>query len=225
VSDLHLGQVRGKHFAEKVCAEIKKLDPDIVFVGGDMYDGVLVRERDVVEPFGRLLKHVSQRATPFLGIYFVTGNHEEFSDNSKYIEALRDAGIKVLNDEKIKIDDLQILGVDYKTTNTAEKFKNILDSIPLDPLKPSILIKHVPLHVEVAARKGISLQLSGHTHRAQVFPFSLLTPRMFKGFDYGLKTFTGIGNNLQVLTSSGVGTWGPPLRIGTDSEVIVITFR
>ncbi len=213
VSDVHLGQVRGRNFAVKVCKEIGKINPDIVFIGGDMFDGVKVDEEKIVEPFSQ--------THPPLGIYFVSGNHEEFEDNSKYLSALGNAGIKVLENEAVDVEGVQIIGADYQTTDSREKFENVLNKIQIDYSIPSILLKHVPMHIDVAEKKGISLQLSGHTHKAQVFPFSLLTPFIFKGFDYGLKN----SGNLQVYTSSGAGTWGPPLRVGTDSEIVSIIFN
>ena len=91
----------------------------------------------------------------------------------------------------------------------------------IDPSKPSILLKHIPDHREAVEKSGINFQISGHTHHGQIWPFRYITKKIFKGFDYGLKSL----NNLQIYTSSGVGTWGPPLRIFTKSELIKITFE
>jgi predicted MPP superfamily phosphohydrolase len=212
ISDLHLGQVRGRRFTDKIVAIIKTINPDILLIGGDVYDGVKVDALGCVLPFKTIL--------PSLGSYFIMGNHEEFFDNSQYRKAIESVGIRILNNEAVSIDGVQLAGVDYKTTETAEDFKNVLEKINLQKNQPSILLKHVPLHIEVAKTAGISLQLSGHTHQAQVFPFNLLTPVIFKGFDYGLKQ----DDTLQVCTSSGVGTWGPPFRVGTHSEIVVIEF-
>jgi predicted MPP superfamily phosphohydrolase len=85
---------------------------------------------------------------------------------------------------------------------------------------PSILLKHQPDLLGVAESNGVSLQLSGHTHKAQMFPLSLITKWIYHGFDYGLHRF----GNMQIYTSSGVGTWGPPLRVGTKAEIVRITF-
>jgi predicted MPP superfamily phosphohydrolase len=212
ISDLHLGQVHAKQFAVKICEKIKQIGPDIVFIGGDMYDGVKVDVKDVVRPFADL-------QIP-MGIYFVMGNHEEFTDDPKYVDALRSAGVQVLIDEIVEKDGVQIVGVDYRTTTNSESFTKVLDSLHIDKNMPSILLKHTPMHIDIAEQVGISLQLSGHSHKAQMFPFSLLTRFIFKGFDYGLKRL----NNMQVYTSSGVGTWGPPVRVGTKSEIVRIHF-
>ena len=212
VSDTHLGQVRNYGFAHHMATLIQSLNPDIVFVGGDLYDGVTVDLDRVIQPFSRI-------SAPY-GIYFVTGNHEEFYDNTKYLQAVRRAGIRVLYNEMVDLDGLQIIGVDYRDSTREEQFKAILGKMGIDRNKPSILLKHTPLHLHVAKDQRISLQLSGHTHQGQVFLFRFITSRVYRGYDYGLKWF----GDLLVYTSSGAGTWGPPMRIDTKPEIVVITF-
>jgi len=213
VSDTHLGQVRNYGFARQIAAEVKNLHPDIVFIGGDLYDGVAVDLNKTIEPFSKIF-------APY-GTYFITGNHEEFSDNTPYLRAVRLAGIHVLYNEKVDLDGLQIIGVDYRDSRREEDFRTILKKMEIDPLKPSILLKHAPLNLRVAREQGISLQLSGHTHQGQVLLFRLITSKVYQGYDYGLKWF----GDLLVYTSSGAGTWGPPMRIDTKPEIVVITFK
>lgn len=211
VSDTHLGQVRNDGFAQKIATMVQNLRPDIVFIGGDLYDGVAVDLDKAIEPFSRI-------SVPH-GIYFVTGNHEEFYDNTPYLEAIRRAGIRVLYNEKVDLDGLQIIGVDYRDSRSEEQFKTILQKIGIDPHQPSILLKHTPLHLTVTKEQGISLQLSGHTHQGQVFLFRFITSKVYQGYDYGLKWF----GDLIVYISSGAGTWGPPMRLDTKPEIVVIT--
>jgi predicted MPP superfamily phosphohydrolase len=213
VSDTHLGQVRNFGFAQKIAAMVQDLHPDIVFIGGDLYDGEAVDGDKVIEPFSRL-------SAPY-GTYFITGNHEEFYDNTKYLQAARRAGMRVLYNEKVELDGLQIIGVDYRDTRREEPFRSILKEIGIDRLKPSILLKHAPFYLQAARDHGITLQLSGHTHHGQVFLFRFITSRVYQGYDYGLKRF----GDLSVYTSSGAGTWGPPMRVDTKPEIVVITFR
>src|SRR4030042_1739010 len=213
VSDTHLGQVRNDGFAQKIATLVQSLHPDIVFIGGDLYDGEPVDLDKVIEPFSRI-------SVPY-GIYFITGNHEEFYDNTPYLEAGRRAGIRVLYNEKVDLDGLQIIGVDYKDSRREEQFRTILQKMGIDRKKPSILLKHVPLHLQVAKEQGISLQLSGHTHQGQVFLFRFITSQVYQGYDYGLNWF----GDLLVYTSSGAGTWGPPMRLDTIPEIVVITFK
>ena len=212
VSDTHLGQVRNYGFAYHVATLIQSLNPDIVFVGGDLFDGVAVDLDRVMEPFSRI-------SAP-CGTYFITGNHEEFYDNTKYLQAVRRAGIRVLYNEMIDLDGLQIIGVDYRDSRREEQFRAILQEMGIDPHKSSILLKHAPLNLEVARGQRISLQLSGHSHQGQVFLFRFITSWVYRGYDYGLKWY----GDLLVYTSSGAGTWGPPMRIDTKPEIVVITF-
>jgi predicted MPP superfamily phosphohydrolase len=213
VSDTHLGQVRNTGFARHIAAKVKDLRPDIVFIGGDLYDGVALDLDKTIEPFSKI-------SAPY-GTYFITGNHEEFSDNTPYLQAVRRAGIHVLYNEKVELDGLQIIGVDYRGSRREEDFRAILQKIGIDPHRPSVLLKHAPLHLRVAREQRISLQLSGHTHRGQVFLFRWITSKVYQGYDYGLKWF----GDLLVYTSSGAGTWGPPMRIDTIPEIVVIEFK
>lgn len=211
VSDTHLGPVRNYGFAQQIATLVQNVHPDIVFIGGDLYDGQAVNLDKVIEPFSKI-------SAPY-GIYFVTGNHEEFYDNTLYLQAVRRAGIRVLYNEKVDLDGLQIIGVDYRDSRSEEQFRTILQKIGIDRRKPSILLKHVPLHLHVAKEQGISLQLSGHTHQGQVFLFRFITSKVYQGYDYGLKWI----GDLIVYTSSGAGTWGPPMRLDTKPEIVVIT--
>jgi hypothetical protein len=212
VSDTHLGQVRNYRFAQHIVTQVKDLHPDIVFIGGDLYDGEAVDLDKVTEPFSRI-------SAP-QGTYFITGNHEEFNDNIPYLQAVRRAGIRVLYNERVDLDGLQIIGVDYRDSRNEEQFKTIVQKMGIDRHQPSILLKHTPFHLQVAKEQGISLQLSGHTHQGQVFLFRFITSRVYQGYDYGLKGF----GDLLVYTSSGAGTWGPPMRLDTKPEIVVITF-
>jgi len=212
VSDTHLGQVRGYGFSQKIAGQVESLHPDILFIGGDLYDGVAVDLDRVIQPFSKL-------SVPY-GIYFITGNHEEFFDHTSYLDAVRRAGVRVLNNEKVDLDGLQIIGVDYRDSTREEQFRSILQQVGIDRRRPSILLKHSPLQLQVAEEEGITLQLSGHTHHGQVFLFRFITSWIYHGYDYGLKRFS----DLLIYTSSGAGTWGPPMRIDTKPEIVVIRF-
>jgi uncharacterized protein len=212
VCDTHLGHVRNRGFAQQVATMIQDLRPDILFIGGDLYDGTAVDLDQVIESFSRI-------SAPY-GTYFVTGNHEEFTDNTQYLQAVRRAGMRVLHNEMVELDGLQIFGVDYRDTRSEVQFKMILEKMGIDRRKPSILLKHTPLGLPVSRDQGISVQISGHTHRGQVFLFRFITSRVYKGYDYGLKRL----GDLLVYTSSGAGTWGPPMRLDTIPEIVLLTF-
>jgi hypothetical protein len=214
ISDIHLGQLHSHRFAGRIVKKVNAMPHHMIFIGGDLFDGTGAPDiNELVAPFRSL-------SAP-LGSYFITGNHEEFGDSSKFIMAVKSCGIKVIQDELVDIDGVQLIGVDYRNASTAGGFEKILAGLKIDTSKPSILLKHEPKHLEVAERAGISLQISGHTHLGQQWPLGYLAQMIYKGYAYGLKNL----KSMQVFTSSGVGTWGPPLRVGTDSEIVVFTFN
>jgi len=213
VSDLHLGHVRNVGFARRIAARLLELRPDVVFIPGDLYDGVAADYYRLAKPFAGL-------EAP-LGAYYVTGNHEEFSDHTKYLRAVSGAGIRVLNNEKVLIDGLQVVGVHYHDAAHDESLRLILRGVGIDRSQASILLTHAPDHLRVAEEAGISLQLSGHTHDGQLFPFNWVVSRVYGPFRYGFHSW----RNLLVYTSSGAGTWGPPMRVGSRPEVVLIEFQ
>jgi uncharacterized protein len=212
VSDVHLGNIRGPAFARRIVARVNALEPDIIFMGGDMFDGARVDLDACARPWGAI------RAP--LGSFFVTGNHDEFSDSTKIMDALRKVGVRVLDNEKILVDGLQVVGVHDGVAGDEREFREILARSRIDRDRASVLLSHQPSSLSIPNEAGISLQLSGHTHKGQFWPWSLLVGRIFGPFAYGLNRFGA----LQVITSSGVGTWGPPMRVATRSEIVVIRF-
>jgi uncharacterized protein len=213
VTDTHLGHVRAYGFMRRIVTLLQRLGPDVVFITGDLYDGTKADLDRLVAPWKEL-------SAPF-GAYFVTGNHEEFSDPAKYLHAVKRSGVCVLNNEKMTIDGLQIIGVHYRDAGNPERFRSILQRAALDPGRASILLAHAPHGLPIAEAEGISLQLSGHTHGGQLFPFTWIASRLYGQYTYGLKQF----GSMTVYTSSGAGTWGPPMRIGTQSEIVLIRFE
>ncbi len=213
VSDLHLGHVNGPAFCRRIVELAARLKPEIVFLPGDLFDGGKADATALAEPLRAL-------APPF-GSYFSTGNHDEFGDTAQYAKVLTDAGIRVLANEKVTVDGLEIVGVSYGDSGYPIRLRAILESLQLVPGRASILLNHVPNRLPIVEQAGIGLQLSGHTHGGQLFPFTWLTRRAFGKFTYGLRRF----GELQVYTSSGAGTWGPPMRVGTQPEVVLLTFE
>jgi predicted MPP superfamily phosphohydrolase len=213
VSDLHLGHVNNRGFLRRIIAKLARLRPDVVFIPGDLFDGTALDLDRLVEPWSKL--------SPPLGTYFVTGNHEEFSSPTEYLDAVRRFGLRVLISEKVIVDGLQIIGVDYRDSTRPEHFRSILRRTALQRDLASILLVHTPDRLPIAAEEGISLQLSGHTHRGQFFPFTLIVTRIYGKFAYGLNYF----GNLGVYTSCGAGTWGPPMRLGSNPEIVLIHFE
>jgi uncharacterized protein len=212
VTDTHLGHVRGFRFMRRIVTTLTRLRPDIVFIAGDMYDGTVARVRELAQPWTGL-------AAP-LGAFFVLGNHEEFTDSTKYLDAVEDSGVRVLNNEKVTVDGLQIVGVHYRDSTNDDHFRSVLRQADVDRDRASILLTHAPDRLQIAEEAGFSLQLSGHTHGGQFFPFTWITSRIYGKFVYGLQRL----GNLLVYVSYGAGTWGPPLRLGTTPEIVLIQF-
>jgi uncharacterized protein len=213
VSDVHLGNINGVRFARRIANMARQLNPDVIFIPGDLFDGTKVNADKIAAPLYEL--------APPLGVYFVTGNHEEFGGSKQYCEALRRAGFHVLDDECAEVDGVVIAGVGYRTSTHLIQLRHVLTNFNLQESAPSILLQHVPNRLPMIEQTGASLLFSGHTHCGQVFPFTLIARRAFGEFTYGLHPFGG----LQVYTSSGAGTWGPPIRVGTHSEIVLITFE
>ena len=191
---------------------IRTHKPDVIFLAGDFFDGTKVDPELLASP----LKGV----VPPFGVFFATGNHDEFGDTPRYLAALKGAGVRVLANDKAVVEGLQILGVPYHDTTYPMRVRAALEAMQIDRGTASILINHVPNRLPIVEQAGVSLQLSGHTHGGQFAPFTWLTRRVFGKFTYGLNSF----GELQVYTSYGAGTWGPPMRVGTRSEMVLLTF-
>jgi uncharacterized protein len=213
VSDLHLGHVRNGGFLRRIVAKVMKENPDAVFLAGDLYDGTAIDAAKAAEPLRDL------RAP--CGTYFVAGNHEQFGDDSEYLQAVSNAGVRVLHNEKVEADQLQIVGVPYNHASHDEHFQSVLREIGVDRSRASILLTHAPDRPHIAEREGISLQVSGHTHVGQFLPWTWMARKIYRQFVYGLSR-TG---NMLVYTSSGAGTWGPPLRLGSNPEIVFFQFE
>jgi hypothetical protein len=212
MSDLHLGPIKGIKFAEKITELSNSLSPDLVFVGGDLYDGSHHPDPYIL---ANPLKNLSSR----LGTFFITGNHEEFGKPDIFLSAVQKLGIKILQNEMVEIQGLQIIGVDFLNASPKKQFQKILENMKIDKDMPSILLKHEPKDLAVAEQAGISFQISGHTHDGQQWPFNYLVKLMYKGFSYGLKQH----GSMPIYISSGAGGWGPPLRVGSNNEIVEIT--
>jgi predicted MPP superfamily phosphohydrolase len=213
ISDVHLGHVRNGSFLRRLVAKTVREEPDAIFVAGDLYDGTAIDARRAAEPLNKLVAPQ--------GVYFVAGNHEQFGDDSKYLKAIAAAGVRVLTNEKVEVDGLQIIGVPYRNARHNGELASVLHDIGLDRDRASILLTHAPDHPEIAEAAGVSLQLSGHTHLGQFLPWSWMARRIYRQFVYGLSRI----GKMQVFTSSGAGTWGPPLRLGSNSEIVMLQFE
>jgi predicted MPP superfamily phosphohydrolase len=210
VSDIHLGNFRGTGFSRRIVSTLMGLRPDCILVGGDMFDGAKLDVARAVLPWKAL-------SAPS-GVFFVGGNHDDYGGRAAYFDALRGVGMRVLENEKVEINGLQLVGVHDRETLQPELFRAILERARVSGASASILLAHRPSNLSVPEQAGISLQLSGHTHLGQFWPWTIMARRAHGKYAYGLNRF----GRMLVLTSSGAGTWGPPFRLGTRSEVVLI---
>lgn len=219
LSDIHLGRVYTANFFNKIIGTVNSLSPEMVVITGDLYDGMGDNLVELAAPLNSIKSEQ--------GTFFITGNHESYLGLDKTLAILEKTKIKILNDELININGLQLIGISYsqygETTvdrheeDVAAKIKKINFSKDL----PSILLYHAPTMIEQIAGAGINLQLSGHTHKGQMYPFNLITKLIYKGYDYGLHKI----GDYTLYTTNGVGTWGPPLRIGNRPEIVLIKLK
>jgi predicted MPP superfamily phosphohydrolase len=218
MSDLHLGPINGVRFCRRLVSLALQLKPEVVFIPGDLFDGTKGDLDQLLTPF--------QGLKPPLGVFFSTGNHEEFTSRKLYIEAIRRAGIRVLANEQVLVDGLRIAGVLYHESSSPLHMKAALSSMgpagpEADGAHPGILLNHAPARLPIVEQAGFSLQLSGHTHGGQFLPFTWITRRVYGRFTSGLHSF----GSLTVYTSTGAGTWGPPMRVGTRPEIVLLEFE
>ncbi|MFF2091857.1 metallophosphoesterase [Paenibacillus sp. NPDC058174] len=217
-SDIHLGTTVGNRHLQRLVDEMDRMKPDIILLPGDIID-------DDIDPFIRYkMADVMKQLKAPLGVYAVLGNHEYIGGHIEQFVAEMDAiGIRVLRDENVLIaDSFYIIG--RKDASAASGRNDKSGRLPIrslvaevDAALPLIMMDHQPSDLEQAAVNGIDLSLSGHTHRGQMAPNHLITRRLFE-LDWGYKQKGG----LHAIVSSGFGSWGPPIRIGSRSEVIQI---
>lgn len=215
-SDLHLGTIVGNRHLKRLVDKVEQIKPDLILLPGDILD-------DDIEPFLRkkMSTELGKLKAP-LGVYAVTGNHEYIGKKvPEFIAAMDAIGIRVLMDETALIaDSFYLIGRKDKASAgfSGDRRLPIKELIaPLDQTKPLIMLDHQPSDIASAAENGIDISVSGHTHRGQMIPNHLITRRLFE-LDWGYLKKGG----LHAIVSSGFGTWGPPVRIGSRSEVIHI---
>jgi predicted MPP superfamily phosphohydrolase len=208
ISDVHLGPVWRQRFFDKLVRRVNSLAADVIFITGDLFDGMEAdfswfHERKFIAP---------------LGVFYAFGNHDLILGADKVHKLLSHADIQILDNARQEIEGLQIIGLTCYYEGRLDVKGKILSSVGYDPLKPSIMMYHEPKDIDAARTAGIDLQLSGHTHAGQLFPFNLLSQILYRGFNHGLYRLP----DFSLSVTAGVGTWGPPLRLGSRSEIVVL---
>jgi len=216
ISDIHVGATIKRNFVEAIVARVNGLQADMVAITGDVVDGSVPDLARHTEPLARLASRH--------GTYFVTGNHEYYSGADEWIVELRRLGARVLINEHVVLDhDGAALTVAGVTDWSAHHFDPAHRSDPqaaalgAPERAPKLLLAHQPRSALLAEPAGYQLQLSGHTHGGQFWPWNLLV-RLQQPFTSGLNRL----GRMWVYTSRGTGYWGPPMRFGIPSEITLI---
>jgi uncharacterized protein len=214
ISDMHMGSLIGRSRVQQMVRKINSIKPDLVLMIGDQVDG---NPHPVMQlDLGSELKKIESK----YGVYAITGNHEYIGNAEISCAYLEAHGITMIRDAVVDVAGIYIVGrEDRAAKQFAHMERKSLEELvaTLDKTKPILLMDHTPFHLEEAEQNGIDLQLSGHTHHAQIWPWSYITKRVYEvSWGYKLKGKT------HVYVSCGSGTWGPPIRIGNTPEIMDI---
>jgi predicted MPP superfamily phosphohydrolase len=211
ISDVHIGLIIRDKRLKVILDSVKEAKPDILVSTGDLLDGELNNVMSEAKQFAQI--------KPKYGKYAVTGNHEYYAGITKALEFTREAGFEILRDESKKVAGINIIGLEDPTGRQLGLRKNSVSLSDLFPEKQNnefiLLLKHQPA---IREEKNFDLQLSGHTHGGQIFPFMYLT-RLFFPKNYG---YYNLGENKSIYVSPGAGTWGPPVRLFAPPEITII---
>ncbi len=217
-SDLHISVVNNHKFLKSIVEEINKLEPDLILIGGDIVDEKPERlERDgLCKP----LMGLKSRN----GVLAITGNHEYINGRDLIVDYLKKFNINFISDSSVLIDNsFYIIGREDRAIETfMQKKRKPLSEIVanLNTDVPKILMDHQPINLNDAVANGIDLQLSGHTHHGQISPLNEITKLVYE-VSWGYKQ----KGRTHIYVSSGIGTWGPPIKIGNDAELILIKLK
>ncbi len=215
ISDMHMGSLIGRNMVKQMVRKINAIKPDLVLMLGDQVDG---NPHPVMQlDLGSELKKIEST----YGVFAITGNHEYIGNAEISCAYLEAHGIKMIRDAAVEVNGLYIVGrEDRAVKQFAHAERKSLEELvtPLDKSKPIILLDHTPFHLEEAEQHGIDLQLSGHTHHAQIWPWSYISKRVYE-VSWGYKR----KGKTHVYVSCGSGTWGPPIRIGNTPEIMSIS--
>ncbi|MBN1385485.1 metallophosphoesterase [Candidatus Woesearchaeota archaeon] len=211
LSDIHVGTIHTSRYLKKIVRISNEQEPDIVAITGDLFDGSDGVNKELIMP----LKDLKAR----LGVYFVTGNHETYLETDKIVEMVRSLNVTVLRNEMTEAGGVQIIGIDNPTNDLKNNIHH-LKNMDIDKKKTTILLYHTPIGVKEASEAGVDLMLSGHTHNGQIWPFDIMV-RLFFRYVKGLYEV----GDMHLYLSPGAGTWGPPMRLGSRSEISVIEMK
>ncbi|MFD5392800.1 metallophosphoesterase [Streptomyces sp. NPDC127097] len=210
VSDIHLGPVLGRAHTRRIVETINRTHPDLVAIVGDLVDGNVTDLAPAAEP----LRELRSRH----GAFFVTGNHEYYSGADQWVDHVRELGIHPLENARTELPGFDLAGINDvagQTEHAGPDYDQALGH--RDPARAVVLMAHQPVTIHDTVRYGVDLQLSGHTHGGQMWPFTYIA-------DATNPTIAGLERygDTQLYVSRGAGTWGPPVRLGAPPDVTVV---
>ncbi|WP_406479229.1 metallophosphoesterase [Streptomyces platensis] len=210
VSDIHLGPILGRAHTRRVVETINRTHPDLVAIVGDLVDGNVTDLAPAAEP----LRELRSRH----GVFFVTGNHEYYSGAGQWVDHVRELGIHPLENARTELPGFDLAGINDvagQTEHAGPDYDRALGD--RDPARAVVLMAHQPVTIHDTVRYGVDLQLSGHTHGGQMWPFTYIA-------DATNPTVAGLERygDTQLYVSRGAGTWGPPVRLGAPPDVTVV---
>ena len=213
ISDVHLGLGTVKSQLNRYVDMINKQEPDVILICGDLIDNSIVPVID------QQMQDELSRLQARYGVYMALGNHEYISGIEDCIQFLAQTPVQVLRDSVATLPNgVQLVGRDDRSSRSRKDISELMQET--DPSMPVIVLDHQPIEVHQAVEVGADLLICGHTHNGQVWPLNWVTKRMFE-FNYGYDKRA----QTHIYVSSGLSLWGPPFRIGTQSEMVVINLE
>ncbi len=221
LTDIHLGQMRGKRNLQTIVDKTNAQTPDIVVITGDLYDASYNLNSETLAPLRELKAPV----------YFVEGNHDIYVDSPRIKQLLREVGVRVLENEVVIEHGIQLIGLDYLRADEhtpdkmhvptkPETIQSVLNRLPIDTALPTVALHHNPIGAEYFAQHGVDLYLAGHTHGGQFYPLIWINDI---GFQYNRGLYKH--DDMYVYVSPGTGATAMPLRLGEPAEITVITLE
>ena len=221
LTDVHLGHFRGRKHLQKLVDMVQAAGPDVIFFTGDFLESWYNCSEEVIAPMKELKAPV----------FFVDGNHDTYVNAARVKSLCRAVGMRVLENEAVEYAGLQIIGLDYMVADSSardsmhaalsnETIQSVMPKVGVSDSMTTIVLHHSPVGAKYMEAAGADLFLAGHTHGGQFFPLTLINDRMFE-FNRGLYRL----GRMQVYVSCGSGTFGLPLRLGTDSEITLLHLK
>lgn len=213
IADTHFGLVNQTRLAQRTIKVIQKADPDVVLIAGDYFDGATFDFEAIAPAWKSLTKDYP--------VFYAPGNHEGYGNYGLFMDTIRSFGITTLQDEVTMFEGVHIAGFMYRPQAEAASIEAIIQSFGIPSFEGMVAINHPPTFYDIFNKYGFDLVVSGHSHRGQFWPIGYIVRGIYGKFFYGHH----IVGEMHTVTTSGVGTFGPPLRLFNPPEVVVLHIK